>query len=259
MLPCFGYLGSVWWALIYRELEIWSWEDTAGFVLPIPLLSNTPGHNSLWNDWNLSLLSLFLCCAFPWTQPFGMIGTSHFCFTLSLSLYSLCVFIGLINPVHSPKEATSPLPEVPEGVTTIDRFHCVSDTSFHLSPPPPAAEPVVTLLPEHVSPSSISLGGVLTISPEITLGVPEAAISWSHDPPLDPSRVDNLTSPVLMVRNVMSSDRGVYTVTATSRDGSYSASDSGTVNVFVNCKDLVEPPKIGIFVSNAIVVVNLHQ
>ena len=99
---------------------------------------------------------------------------------------------------------------------------------------PPTVDPTVDLRREHAS--AAVLGEELTISPIINLGVPEATITWSHDPPLD-SRATVGMNGMLTVRDVMSSDRGTYTVTAMNTEGSYVGMDSGSVDIFMNCED----------------------
>ena len=101
-------------------------------------------------------------------------------------------------------------------------------------------EPPVIML-DQADVSGNQLGASLTISPTITLGLPLADVTWArsnqgNDQVLDRNdpRVTISSGGVLTVTDVVASDRGEYTVTA-----SNIAAPSGvtaSVQVFIECK-----------------------
>ena len=83
------------------------------------------------------------------------------------------------------------------------------------------------------------LNGVLTISPTINLGLPEAIVTWSRNGQaldLSDPRISISSGGILTVNDVRVSDRGVYTVTVTNIAAPDGVMDS--VLVSVDCKQL---------------------
>ena len=74
------------------------------------------------------------------------------------------------------------------------------------------------------------------ISPTVTLGLPEATLTWRHNGQVlssdTDSRVTVMSSGQLRVTDVQASDRGTYQLTANNSAGTVSKS----VNVTINCK-----------------------
>ena len=83
------------------------------------------------------------------------------------------------------------------------------------------------------------MNGILVISPGITFGLPEGTLEWLHNGRiLDPNnpRVTIYEGGILIVNDVQTSDRGVYTVSVSNiaRPRGVTAS----VVVTINCKHM---------------------
>ena len=96
---------------------------------------------------------------------------------------------------------------------------------------------MIMLFPTDVGGNRV-VGGIVSISPMINLGVPQATITWARNGevinPEDPRVVISNDSGAIVVVDVRASDRGVYMVTATNSaapDGVMASAD-----VFITCK-----------------------
>ena len=84
---------------------------------------------------------------------------------------------------------------------------------------------------------TVGVGAPLLIDPESTQGAPNATFSWSRSPRALAADRFTTSGDMLMIEAVQSSDRGVYTVTATNMEGDYLVGrNSASINVFINCK-----------------------
>ena len=84
------------------------------------------------------------------------------------------------------------------------------------------------------------LNGILTISPTINLGLPEATVTWSRNGQaldLSDPRISISSGGILTVNDVRVSDRGVYTLTASNIAAPDGVMDS--VIVTFDCKQFI--------------------